>query len=164
MSVKAYLIFSSTFLIIVQLLSLTLPPFGILLGTPFVLPVLIWLTGNNLRAHRKEEMMLVMLLIFSQISKTIDWYYAPGTHDMQGAGWMFLMTIVSSLLMFCLGIISIKRMRDHSRKTFFLPIILCFALLIIPTIYHNFLNKYFNSHLGRTNKNIWEYVHDYNNK
>lgn len=97
------------------------------------------------------------MLAFVILGITLDWFFAPGTHDSQGVALIFLMTAAGSVFMFTLGLITVKKMRENARKTFIYPILICFLLLIVPFAWLTFLKSHHNEHLGKTNKTLWEY-------
>ncbi|SFM97761.1 hypothetical protein SAMN05421738_10510 [Algoriella xinjiangensis] len=137
-----------------QLLSLTLPPFGFMLGTTIILPVLIWLNGKNNKIQ--YENILWTILVFYLISRTLDWYIAPGTHDSTGIALMIMMSIFATITMIGISIIFLihKNIEFKETKTY---IILIF-LLIIPIIHIMLLNRFCNQNLNVTNKTLYEYL------
>ena len=149
---KRFLIYSFLILIVVQLLSLTIPPFGILLGTTFILPLAIWLIGEKNKIHGKK--IIYTILIFYLISRTLDWYIAPGTHDHSGIGWMFVMSLFATSTIFFIWIVNENKSNFKKIKTY---IILIF-IFSLPYIQMEILFKYFNQHLNETKKDLFEYI------
>ncbi|RLZ06381.1 hypothetical protein EAH69_13740 [Faecalibacter macacae] len=132
---------------------MTLPPLGIILGTTIILPLLIWYSGKENRV--KFVNILWTILVFYLISRTLDWFFAPGTHDSQGIAWMFLMSIFSSITMIGIWIFYLKHKNLNPKETKTYIILICF--LIIPFVHIQLLNKFCNQNLNVTNKTLYQY-------
>lgn len=148
------MIFTCLTLISVQLLSLTLPPLGFMLGTTIILPLIIWSIGEKNKIEYGK--ILWTILISYLISRTLDWYLAPGTHDSQGIAWMIMMSVFATILMIGIWIVFLqhKNLNYKNRKTY----IILTCLLIIPFLHIILLNKFCIQNLNVTNKTLYEYL------
>lgn len=135
-------------------MSLTLPPFGFMIGTTVVLPLLIKFFGE--KNGIKFEKILLTILIFYLISRTLDWFIAPGTHDSEGIAWMIMMSIFATMAMVAIWIFFLKRKNLNPKEIKTYLILIC--LLLIPFLHIMFLNKFCNQNLNVTNKTLKEYL------
>ena len=141
-------------LVAVQLFSLTFPPLGFVLGTTILLPSLIQYIGEkHLIAYEK---ILITILIFYLLSRTLDWYIAPGTHDSEGIAWMTIMSAIATFVILFIGIRFIieRKLIIKNLKTLFIILL----VLIIPLTHIFILNEFFNQNLNVTNKTLFEYL------
>lgn len=154
LDLKKFLILSLLALIVIQLLSLTIPPLGFMLGTTLILPLAICFFGEINKIN--YEKIIWSILIFYLISRTLDWYIAPGTHDSEGIAWMIMMSVFATIVMIGVWIIFIKRknLNYKNRGTYLILI----SLIAMPFMHIMFLNKFCNQNLNVTNKTLYEYL------
>ncbi len=150
------------FVFLVQVLSLSNPPFGIMLGTPFLLPFLVWLSGKLIlrksQTPMKSEFLLGCIILTFCLSHTLDWFYAPGTHDMVGMVLMQVFGGFGSLFMLVLGVIEIYRRKKSMKSEQDSLFILCLLMLVLPNLNSFILYTSFSDNLNQTLPNIHHYL------
>ncbi|TDX86694.1 hypothetical protein [Epilithonimonas xixisoli] len=149
-----FIALSFLILLAVQLFSLTFPPLGFMLGTTILLPSFIKYSGEkNLIEYNK---ILLAILIFYLLSRTLDWYIAPGTHDNEGIAWMIMTSGIATFIMLFIGIRFIIERKLIIKDLKNLLILL--LVLIVPLTHIFILNEFFNQNLNVTNKTLFEYL------
>ncbi len=125
-----------------------------MLGTTVILPLAVWFIGEKNKIE--YEKIIWAVLIFYLISRTLDWYFAPGNLDSDGIAWMIMMSIFATVLMIGVWIVFLKHknLNYKNRKTY----IILVCLLIIPFIHIMFLNEFCKQNLNVTNKTLYEYL------
>ena len=125
-----------------------------MLGTTFILPLAIWFIGKKNKIEYGK--ILLTILSFYLISRTLDWYFAPGTHDSTGIAWMIVLSVFATLLMIGIWIVFLKNKNLNFKNQRTYLILVC--LLIIPFAHIMFLNKFCNQNLNVTNKTLYQYL------
>jgi len=128
-------------------------PFGIAIGTPILLPLLTFYYGK--KCDVKVPIVLIIMLITCIISKTIDWFIAPETHDSEGIALMTLLSILTSCIFFIVCVVQIIYKKLNVKKIS--VVILILITISMPYLHILFMKKYYNQNLNVTNKTLSEY-------
>jgi len=130
-----------------------MPPFGIAFGTPILLPLLTFYYGR--KCDVKVPVVLIIILFTYIISKTIDWFIAPGTHDSEGIALMTLLSILTSCIFFIICVVQIIYKNLTVKKIS--VVVLVLITIFMPYLHILFMKKYYNQNLNVTNKTLSEY-------
>jgi hypothetical protein len=140
-------VFILIMLSISQIIGQFIPPFSMIIGTPFIVPlasILICFSHVDEYARFDFEMKSIIVILVTIISAIIDYLYAPGTHDQVGFAWMTLYWSYGLFTIF-IGLICAKFYIYFSFKKLgfnvwtLKTILEIIIFILIPLIYHNLL-------------------------
>ncbi len=146
MNIKFYLQ-SVIVVVLLILFNLNMPPFGITIGTSILIPLCLDYLGNKLNI--KENRVFICVLLFYLIARTIDWFFAPGTHDIQSVSLFYVLSLISSVAILFLFL----------RNGLFLTLqnlLLIVLICLLPFLQILILESFFNAHLDTTNRTLFD--------
>lgn len=136
-------------ILILIIINLNIPPFGITIGTSILIPICLSYLGNNLRINIHNK--IICILTCYLIARTIDWFFAPGTHDIQSISLYYALSIISSgVILF----IFLKNKIKFTERNLFIITLIC----ILPYLQIFILKTFFNNHLNTTNSILFKFL------
>jgi len=134
-------------LLVCQLTGQLFPPFSIFFGTPLIIPLttllICFYSKNNSTDYKFESKSLIVILAFL-ISAVLDYFFAPGTHDQVGFGWMSLLWALGLYILF-FGLVVAKFCNDFCLRKMGFNIYTAFNIkeilifILIPLVYNKLL-------------------------
>ena len=139
MTIKKQLIWTLIVLILSQVAGQFFPPFSILLGTPFLVPliafIICFVLGDNPRRFPFDIKSTIVISV-TILSAVIDYFYAPGQHDQEGFAWVAL---AWSYGLFVLFYSSLEKLGFNSWTL--LTVVEIAIFISIPLIFHSLFWK-----------------------
>lgn len=147
MSIPKQFFWTLIALIASQLVGQLLPPYSMVLGTTFIVPVtalFICFFRGKKSLRFDFELKSTIVISVTVLSATLDYFYAPGTHDDIGFGWMVMFWSYGLFVLF-FGLVAAKFYKDFSFSKFgfnvwtVMTIIELILFISIPLVYHRLL-------------------------
>ena len=149
MTIKKQLIWTLIVLILSQVAGQFFPPFSILLGTPFLVPliafIICFVLGDNPRRFPFEIKSTIVISV-TILSAVIDYFYAPGQHDQEGFAWVALSWSYGLFVLFY-SLVGAKFYFDFSLEKLgfnswtLLTVVEIAIFISIPLIFHSLFWK-----------------------